>query len=226
MKVEMPAAVTRLVTADVAKEIAAAFGDQPVYPERIKVDSPGLPSLDGGGPMRRFPGWPGPVLVLSDENQGVCSWGVPLGGGSTKVLVGGDLLDAGPERTTVTYAASVEDFIAARRWDSACMQPPLLQAQAAELDQASLGYLRGRLAPAVATAGWPGPRQYRFEGHEVRVMLWSSSAQCDWWISASGESALKAFAADLLELSDLRTSLFSDDDAGARVLNELRSAQH
>ncbi len=48
--------------------------------------------------------------MLSDENQGVCSWGVPAGG-SGEVLVGGDLLDAGC--TTVVYAASVADFIAA-----------------------------------------------------------------------------------------------------------------
>jgi hypothetical protein len=43
---------------------------------------------------RRFPGWPAPVLVLSDENQGVCSWGVPLDGDG-RVLVGGDLFDDG-----------------------------------------------------------------------------------------------------------------------------------
>jgi hypothetical protein len=103
MRLEVPAAVTRLLTADVAREIAATFGDQPRYPERIVVDSPASPS-------RRFPGWPGPVLVLSDENQGVCSWGVPLGGGGggTPVLVGGDLLDAG--RATVRYTASIKDF--------------------------------------------------------------------------------------------------------------------
>src|SRR5215471_12521722 len=102
MRIEVPAAVTRLVTPDVAQEIAAAFGDQPLYPKHIKVDRPELPPLDGGSQVRRFPGWPGPVLVLSDENQGVCSWGVPLGTGGVRVLVGGDLLDAGPEPTTVT----------------------------------------------------------------------------------------------------------------------------
>ena len=223
MSVEVPAAVERLLTADVAREIAGTFGDQPVYPQRIVVDGPAEPSLGWPGSSRRFPGWPGPVLVLSDENQGVCSWGVPLGGSSGQVLVGGDLLDAG--HATVVYATSVEDFIAARRWDHICLaSAPVLQAQAAELDQASLGYLRARLAPAVATAGWPGARQYRFEGQDVRVMLWSLAGQCDWCISASSEASLRAFAAGLLELSDLRSALWSNDDSGARLLGELRTA--
>jgi hypothetical protein len=181
---KVPAAVGRLLTADVAAEIARTFGDQIVYPQRIVVDCPAGSSPAPPGFSRRFPGWPGPVLVLSDENQGVCSWGVPSGGG--EVVVGGDLLD--PGCATVAYAASVADFIAARRWDHRCLNTaPVLQAQAGELDQESLGYLRVRLAPAVATAGWPGSRQYRFEGSGVQVMLWSQAGQCDWWVSASTE---------------------------------------
>ncbi len=55
--------------------------------------------------------------------------GVPLDGDGSQVLVGGELLDAG--NATVRYAASVEDFIAARRWDHQCLTAgPLLQAQA------------------------------------------------------------------------------------------------
>jgi hypothetical protein len=77
MVVVVPAAVERLLTADVAVEIAEVFTDTPVYPQRIVVDRP---QTERPGPARRFPGWPGPVLVMSDENQGVCSWGVPLDG--------------------------------------------------------------------------------------------------------------------------------------------------
>lgn len=212
VSVSVPPAVERLLTADVAREIAKTFTDTPVYPEQIVVDTP-------AGPSRSFPGWPGPVLVLAYENQGVCSWGVPLDGDSRQVLVGGDLLDAG--HSTVTYTASVEDYIAARRWDAQCFRPPVLMAQAVELDQASLGYLQARLAPAVATAGWPGPRQYRFEHRDVRVMLWAFSGQCDWWISASNERSLKEFAAGLLDLSNLRRALYSNDDRGDQVLHEL-----
>jgi len=138
------------------------------------------------------------------------------------VLVGGDLLDAG--RTTVQYAASVGDLIAARRWDHQCLNSgPLLQAQAPGLDQASLGYLQVRLNLAVETAGWPGLRQYCFEDQAVRVLLWSAAGQCDWWISASSPAPLKAFTAGLLSLPRLCGALWSNDDAGVRLLDELRS---
>lgn len=221
VSVRVPSEVERLLTRDVAHEIARTFGDNPVYPERIVVDSPAGSSRERPGHERRFPGWPGPVLVLSDENQGVCSWGVPLDGTSHQVLVGGDLLDAG--HATVAYTASVEEFIAARRWDYQCFHLPLLMAQAAELDQASLGHLQAWFAPAVATAGWPGSRQYRFEDRDMRIMLWSSSGQCDWWVSASNELSLRGLAAGLLGLSNLRSALWSNDDAGARVLDRLRT---
>jgi hypothetical protein len=217
MVVAVPEAVERLLTVDVAMEIAGVFTDNLVYPERIVVDGP---ASVGPGLGRRFPGWPGPVLVLSDENQGVCSWGVPLDGDRSPVLVGGELLDAG--EATVRYAASVEDFIAARRWDRRCLTAgPLLQAQAPELDQASLGHLRALLSPAVSTAGWPGSRQHRFEGLGVRVLLWSAAGQCDWWISAATEEPLRAFTAGLLELPGLHGTLWSNDDAGARLLGDL-----
>ena len=212
--VTVPPVVEHLLTAAVAVEIAEVFTDGLVYPERIAVDSPASRRPGRG---RRFPGWPGPVLVLSDENQGVCSWGVPLDDGSSPVLVGGELLDAG--EATVRYAASVEDFIAARRWDRRCLTAgPLLQAQAPELDQPSLSHLGALLSPAVATAGWPGSRQYRFEGLGVRVLLWSAAGQCVWWVSAAEEKHLRAFAAGLLDLPGLRGTLWSHDDTGASLL--------
>jgi hypothetical protein len=109
---EVPAAAGRPLTAAVAAEIARTFGDQPVYPHRIVVDCPAASSPAPPGFSRRFMGWPGPVLVLCDENLGVCSGGPPGGG---EVVAGGDLLDAGC--ATVIDAAAVADFIAARRRD-------------------------------------------------------------------------------------------------------------
>jgi len=42
VSVRVPPAVEQLLTADVAQEIAATFGDNLVYQERIVVDSPVL----------------------------------------------------------------------------------------------------------------------------------------------------------------------------------------
>jgi hypothetical protein len=142
-------------------------------------------------------------------------------GGADEVVVGGDLLDAGC--ATVVYAASVADFIAARRWDHRCLNTaPVLQAQAAELDQVSLGYLQARLAPAVATAGWPGSRQYRFEGRGMQVLLWSQAGQCDWWVSAASQASLRQFTIGLLDLSGVGRALWSNDEDGERLLSEAR----
>lgn len=90
------------------------------------------------------------------------------------------------------------------------------------LDGPQRHLLRARLSPAVATAGWPGSRQYRFEGRTAQVLLWSQHGRCDWWISAAAEDSLRAFAAGLLELPGLRDTLWSNDDAGTRLLDESR----
>jgi len=191
----VPATVERLLTADVAREIARAYGDRPIYPGQIVIDGPAR--------TRKFPGWPGPVLVLAEENQGACSWGVPLDGDQdrSQVLVGGDLC------ATVTYAGSVGDFITARRWDYQCVNADFcVAARAAVLDETSLGYLQARCTPSVTTEGWPGLRQYRFEHQDVRVLLWSDTDQCDWLISAASEASLQEFIAGLLSLPSLRAA--------------------
>ena len=205
----------RLVTSEVARELASTFDDQVVFPDRIVVDRP-------GDPNRRFPDWPTPVLLISIENQGVCAWGVPLSDPDPPVLVGGDLA-AGVDDTTVAYARSVEDYVAARRWDHACLnRMPLIQAQAAELDARSLAMLRERYDEQPSTKGWPGAVQYRFERGGVRILLWSSRDQCDWWISSARPDQLPEAVEQLMSLSDLRTSLWSSDGSGEALLDQIR----
>jgi hypothetical protein len=210
----VPRAMRSLLTREVAAELAVVYGDQLVFPDRTVVDRP-------GDDERLFPGWPTPVLVISIENQGVCAWGVPLGDSDPPVLVGGELLDA-PD-ATLQYAPSIESFIAARRWDAVCLtQEPLLQAQAAAVDAESLAVLRGRFNELPPTAGWPWAAQHRFENGTTRIMLWSGKEQCDWWISSADKSELKAVAKQLLSLSDLRVSMWSNDGDADLLLRELR----
>lgn len=133
------------------------------------------------------------------------------------------MLEGGP--STVPYAASVQDFIAARRWDRQCLaREPVMMAQAAELDQAALSYLQTRLLQVPGTGGWPGQRQYRLEDerNDVQVMLWAGAGQCDWHVSAASRDSLRAVAAGLMELPSLRQALWSNDEASTRMLSELR----
>ena len=213
--VVVPESLRLLITAEVARELASTFGDQMMFPDRIVVDRPG--DLD-----RMFPDWPTPVLLISVENQGVCAWGVPLSSPDPPVLVGGDLA-VGVEDTTVLYANSVGAFVAARRWDRGCLgQEPLIQAQAAELDAPSLGILQEWYHQLPSTKGWPGAVQYRFERDGFRILLWSGPGQCDWWISSARPHRLPGAVEQLMSLSDLRTSLWSNEASGEALLDQIR----
>jgi hypothetical protein len=210
-------ALSSLITPEVAAELAGAYTDRPVFPESVVIDRP-------EDPDRSFPGWPAPVLVISYENQAVCAWGVPLDDPASPVLVGGWVDNT--ERTVV-HAPDVAGFIAARRWDRACLQrEPLLQAQSKPLDDVALSHLRANFDEQPPTFGFPGATQHRFERDGVRVLLWSGTDQCDWWLSATGPAALGEAVAGLLELSDLRESLWSNDSGGDALLDRVRAGGH
>jgi hypothetical protein len=124
---------------------------------------------------------------------------------------------------TVRYALCIEDFIAARRWDRDCLRrEPLLQAQAVPLDGPTLDLLRARFREVLPTRGWAGAEQYRFEEHDVKIMLWSGPSQCDWWISGTDALGLRNVIEKLMTTSDLRTSLWSNDELGEALLQEIR----
>lgn len=126
-------------------------------------------------------------------------------------MVGGDLVVG---NTTVVYAPDISEFAAGRRWDGRCLNgKPLLQAQAEELDDLSLEYLRDHFTEVPSTFGWPCERNYRFSGKGLLVMLWACTGQCDWWISGS-ESSIAAYLPEFRRLSDLGQTLWSNDEAG------------
>jgi hypothetical protein len=164
--------------------------------------------------------------VISIENQGVCAWGVPIGDQAPPVLVGGDLLDGAHwSAGTTIYAPNIESFVAARQWDYGCLSgEPLIQAQAAELDGELLDVLRGRFSECQPTNGWPGAAQHRFARSGVRIMLWLAPDQCDWWISGTNTATLRAAVAEIMPLSNLRSALWSNDDAGEELLRVVRTA--
>jgi hypothetical protein len=191
-----------------AEELAAVYDDEPVYPNDLVIEEPHAGNF--------FPEWDGSVLLISHENQGVCSWGLSLDGPQAgAILVGGDLVVG---NTTVVYASNISEFVAGRRWDGRCLNgQPLLQAQANELDELSLEYLNDRFTEGLRTFGWPCERNYRFAGSGLLIMLWACADQCDWWISGS-ESSIAASLPELRQLSDLSQTLWSNDEAGTSLL--------
>ncbi len=167
----------------------------------------------------RFPGWPDDVLMLATENQGVCARGLSLGGSRDgAVVVAGDLVGGSD---AVVYCDDLETYIAARRWDDLCLRPPLLVAQAAPIDTASIEYLNEHFEKRWTTRGWPCAENLRFQRDGLKVMLWSCVGQCDWWISGPAP-ALGAILDDLSALSDLKTALWSNDEVGVELLRTQR----
>ncbi len=212
MSVVIPERVGTVLTAEVAREIAAN-SDHPVFPGQVCIDEVGQPN-------RRFPDYPGPMLVLVHENQYVCSWGVPLGDPDPPVLVGGSVLDR--VRSTVRYSANIDAFVAARRWDGRCLcQGTLLQAGTVELSDESDAFLRTSYNEQPETHGWPLSVQRRFERDAVHILLHSSPVECWWWISAPNSGLLEPTLRELMELPELRSLLWSNDDAGIELLQRV-----
>jgi hypothetical protein len=186
-----------------AGEIAAVYGDEAVFPSVVAIHDER---------SDRFPGWHGSVLLISTENQGVCSWGVSLDGPDIGAIV------VGLEGRTVVHTPTLAEFITARRWDRLCLsREPLLQAQAHPLDTGSLAYLTGEFDQGTTTYGWPCEVNYRFQAADVRVMLWACAEQCDWWISGP-EPDMAALLPSLRTLSNLAESLWANDKKGGALL--------
>lgn len=198
-----------LLDEETAHEIAAPYTDEVVFPRDLIIDDSGA----GGF----FPRWKGRVLVISHENQGVCTWGLSLDGPSMgTIVVGGNLADGD---RTVIHTDGLAEFIATRRWDARCLsREPLLQAQAEPIDEESLRYLRRDFEEGLTTYGWPAPYNYRFNLDQLMIMLWAGYDQCDWWVSGPADDVRSQLSA-LRPLSNLATSFWSDDDLGSALLN-------
>lgn len=169
----------------------------------------------------QMPGRQGDVLWLMTENQGVCVWGVPLDAGEDPpVLVGGSL-ESG--EVLVEYAPSVADFLSALAWDKRLFAgDPMIQAQAAPVDDRTLGHLRAQYREGLSTFGWPARTNHRFEGAGgLKLALWAGARQCDWWIVADQMTTLEAAVSMWRHHSDLEMTLWSNDGAGSELLDRL-----
>lgn len=136
------------------------------------------------------------------------------------MLVGGDVESDNPVR----YAESIGAFAFAWAWDQRLMSGhPLIQAQAVGLDDEAEDLLRATYVAGLTTYGWPCNRNLRFEGgDDFHLLLWACDGQCDWWLSGPSLNVLEPNVAALLDVSNLRSFLWSNDDAGEDLLDRLR----
>jgi hypothetical protein len=163
------------------------------------------------------------LLLFMFENQAVCVWALRLDGDEDPpVLVARD-----PDLEWRPCAERFSTFMACQAWDHAEIwdeagERILLQAQDEPLSDDDLAFLRSRFDEAPTTHGWPGDNQYRFERGDHRVLVWDGEEQADWWITATSEDDLAELATELWECGNLHASLWSNDNRGETVLEQLR----
>lgn len=162
------------------------------------------------------------VLPFMIENQSVCVWGLRLDGTDDPAVV----VAVDPKYAWCTHSDHFSTFIATQIWDYHEVLGGsgniLVQAQD-KVRPDDLEFLRRRFRERVTTHGWPGDHQYRFEGERVRIVIWDSERETDWWIAADDEDSLVEVLKELSNCGGLRKALWSNDDLGERVLSRLNS---
>jgi hypothetical protein len=168
-----------------------------------------------------------PGLVLITENQALCDWVVALESGEDPpVYVVGNLVDG---HSVMEWAPSVSAFMSAIAWDVALVpgpeDVPMIQAQAAQLEPATLDWLRNEFIEGVETRGWPCTTTQRFRRGRQAIELWNCPGQCEWTIVAQSLQQLEELVTDLMGISNLNATMWSDEPEGEALLERIRSVR-
>lgn len=162
------------------------------------------------------PSPPTQMMPFMVENQGCCTWAIPLDAGDDPPV----LVDVEKEGRWRPYAATFSTFVACQIWDYPTTRIRL-QAQAIPLAPFDLEVLRRNLCERAMTYSWPTTQSFRFEREGARVLIFAGDNQADWWLTGRSEETLAALVRDLWMCGDLKTSLWAVDDAGQRALSSL-----
>jgi hypothetical protein len=133
-----------------------------------------------------------------------------------------------PELVWRACAKSFSTFIECQVWDHTAIFASeetarmLAQAQDVPLRGEDLALLRDRFVERTMTYGWPADRQYRFESRRAALLLWSDPDRTDWWISSGKDDHLADVTRELWQCGNLRSSLWSHQERGEKVLDRVR----
>jgi hypothetical protein len=157
----------------------------------------------------------------------VCQWAFPLGLGDDPPVIRIADGHASSAHEAVEASPTFTHFVEAMEWDEALWaiqdEIPVIQAQAAALSNAELGYVASLLRTGPTTRGWPTRHAFRFESLGQRVALWSDDASCDWWATADTNAALAELVRNLLACPTFREAAWSNSSIGERVIAEAKS---
>jgi hypothetical protein len=188
-------------------------------------DNP-IPFLELGGARTRWNGYDPfrhKVLPFMYENQGVCTWAIPLDqGDDPHVLVE---VDSGTPPQWEMAAESFSLWLECQIYDWPLYQTCMFAAQAPELDATGLALMRSSFNEGNATYAWPGRRTYRFWNARSKLLLWDSEGQCDWHVSPLPGTSWNEVLADLSSIPGLVDTLYGINDEHDACLRGWKAAR-
>ena len=205
--VALPEAFAELVLTD-AWPGTLLFGsdDQPVPREELLSVAIGPSATTGAS-----------LLPFLWENQGVCTWAIPLHEGpDPRVLIEVEWMP-GWQLACATFST----WLSCRVQDGRMDERIVYAAQAPPISSEMLAALREVFTEAPRTYGFPGHTTYRLRGDATDLLLWAAEDQCDWWIAPHGDPA--AALRSIPRVESIASALFSLRPEGEPALKRLRA---
>lgn len=172
--------------------------------------------------------WPGydptanRILPFMIENQGVCTWAVPLDGSEDpEVMIE---VDSGNPPTWQHASPSFSTWLRCQVLDRRLLDKALFAAQAEPLDEPTLAALERAFDEEPRTFAWPGRTQYRFRSTLGELLLWAADDQCDWWIAPASVDTARVLLDTLPLTAEFSDWLYALQPEGEAVLDNWCSA--
>lgn len=161
------------------------------------------------------------LLTFMYENQGVCTWSIPLQAGPDPEV----FVEVGtmPRPAWSMACESFSAWLRARVDDGLMSQRMTFAAQAPPLSAAMLKALQDAFVEGPRTYVWPGKTNYRFRGSEADILLWDAEGQCDWFVAPRSDATLALRAIPRInEVADAFYPLTGDGELALAALRTKR----
>jgi hypothetical protein len=165
----------------------------------------------------------GRLIPIRRENQCVCNWAILLDGSEDPpVLVDVDSDGAVWQPVAEKFSTYVHTCV----WDYHVVlhRPALVQAQNEPLSPQALQALQGLFDERPRTFGWPGSAQYRFDGGQHGILIWSTEdQQADWFVGAADANSLELALRLVWNLDAVGESFYDCSRIAEVILTKLKS---
>lgn len=179
----IPASLREVLVTDQWPQFLRDFSncDEPLDIAEMGVDTGRWRSFDPSSAL---------LLPFMVENQGVCTWAIPLNEGDDPyVLVEVDGQDPPIWKTA---AESFSMWLRCQVEDQLVLAQATLGGQAGPLSDEVRSALLRIFSAAPSTSAWPAREILRFRNDLGALLLWNDEEQCDWWVAPASERATDA----------------------------------